>query len=184
MKAFLQGRWLGGPLHPLLVHFPVAFIPGTVLFDIISLATGNNTWVKAATIALLVGVIGAVLAAVAGAAEWVDIPTTAPRTRSTANTHAILNLIAAALAVVSLILHFVEWGESKVSVLAFLFVLVSFLLVAFSGYLGGKLVYDHHLGVGRNESIGHPYLHESDQGLAERRGRNVAGGTRHAARSE
>lgn len=181
MKAFLQGRWLGDPLHPLLVHFPVAFIPGAVLFDILSLATGNNTWVKAATIALLVGVIGAVLAAIAGAAEWVDIPATAPRTRATANTHAIVNLIAAALAVVSLILHAVRWDDPKVSVLAFVFVLVSFLLVAFSGYLGGKLVYDHHLGVGRNESTGHPYLREGAQPMSEGGRRDVPGGQRSAA---
>lgn len=181
MKAFLQGRWLGGPLHPSLVHFPIALIPGAVLFDIISLATGNNAWVKAATIALLVGVIGAVLAAITGAAEWADIPATAPKTRSTANTHAILNLIAAALAVVSLILHFVDWNDAKVSILAFLFVLVSFLIVAYSGYLGGKLVYERHLGVGRNESTDHPYLRENNRAMSEKGSRNVTGGKRQAA---
>ena len=74
-----------------------------------------------------------------------------------------------------------EWNDAKISILAFLFVLVSFLIVAYSGYLGGKLVYEHHLGVGRNESTGHPYLHENNRAIPEKGSRNVTGRTRQAA---
>ncbi len=161
MKAFLQGRWLGHPLHPILTHFPVGLIPTTVVFDILALATSDNVWVKAATIALLIALIGAAVAAVLGLAEWVDIPQEAHATASTANAHAILNVVAVAGGIVSLILHFRAWDHASVPFLAFLLDIAALLIVSFSGYLGGKLIYEHHLGVGRDEATGHPYLHDA-----------------------
>ncbi len=73
------------------------------------------------------------------------------------------------------------WNDAKVSILAFLFVLVSFLIVAYSGYLGGKLVYEHHLGVGRNEATGHPYLRERNRAMSATDSRNVKSGKRQPA---
>ena len=161
MKAFLQGRWLGHPLHPIFTHFPVALIPATAIFDILALATSDNVWVKAATITLLIALIGAALAAIVGLAEWIDIPKEAHTTASTANAHAILNVVAVVGGIISLIMHVTAWDDASVPFLAFLLDVAAVLIVAFSGYLGGKLVYDHHLGVGRDEATGHPYLRDT-----------------------
>lgn len=38
LKDFLQGKWLGHPLHPLLVHLPTALWPAALVFDILSIA--------------------------------------------------------------------------------------------------------------------------------------------------
>ena len=34
-KALLQGKWLGHPLHPALVHLPTGLFPAALLFDVI-----------------------------------------------------------------------------------------------------------------------------------------------------
>src|SRR3989337_190643 len=37
MLDLLRGRWLGHPLHPVLVHFPAAMWPLALILDLISL---------------------------------------------------------------------------------------------------------------------------------------------------
>jgi hypothetical protein len=32
---FLKGTWLGRPLHPILVHVPMAMWPGALIFDVL-----------------------------------------------------------------------------------------------------------------------------------------------------
>lgn len=159
VKAFLQGRWFGHPLHPLLVHFPTALIPAALLFDILALATGNNTWVKAGTVALLVAVIGAALAVITGAAEYADVPKSAGNVLTIVNLHAGLNLGVLILALFSLLLHWRAGSDARAPVFGFVLDIGAVLLLSISGYLGGKLVYSHGLGNGRDETTGHPYLH-------------------------
>ena len=36
LKGLLQGKWLGHPLHPALVHLPTALWPAALLFDLLS----------------------------------------------------------------------------------------------------------------------------------------------------
>src|SRR6266545_2417350 len=38
---FLKGTWLGHPLHPVLVHVPMAMWPGALIFDLLSRWNGN-----------------------------------------------------------------------------------------------------------------------------------------------
>jgi uncharacterized membrane protein len=43
---FLKGKWLGHPLHPILVHIPMALWPASLIFDLLSgSATGGNVMV-------------------------------------------------------------------------------------------------------------------------------------------
>src|SRR5688572_10690449 len=36
MKEFLQGKWLGHPLHAALVHLPMALWPAAAVFDVLA----------------------------------------------------------------------------------------------------------------------------------------------------
>lgn len=59
-------RVLGHPVHPMLIHFPIAFLVSTFVCDLIYWLTGNTAW-SAATLYLLgAALIMAALAAVAG----------------------------------------------------------------------------------------------------------------------
>jgi len=33
---FLKGKWRGHPLHPIVVHVPMAMWPGALIFDLLS----------------------------------------------------------------------------------------------------------------------------------------------------
>jgi nitrite reductase/ring-hydroxylating ferredoxin subunit len=66
LKDFLQGTWLGHPLHPVLIHVPVGAWLSAGLLDLVPpLRPG-------ATVLIGAGVAGAVPATLSGAADWSD----------------------------------------------------------------------------------------------------------------
>jgi len=66
VKRFFQGAWLGHPLHPLLVELPVSLWPVAFVIDLLTrLGIGGNPLVKTAFVAVLLGVLAAVPAALA-----------------------------------------------------------------------------------------------------------------------
>ena len=101
MQNALHGTWLGHPLHPALATVPIgtwtlAFALDTC--DTLGVARRRSTG-EAADTALSVGALGAVAAAVAGAADWRQIH---GRDRRTGLVHAALNSTALGLTVGSL----------------------------------------------------------------------------------
>jgi hypothetical protein len=40
---FLKGKWLRHPLHPILVHVPMAIWPSALIFDLLDVRTGKVT---------------------------------------------------------------------------------------------------------------------------------------------
>ena len=76
LKAFLQGKWLGHPLHPALVHLPVGLFPAALLFDLLSRGgDGGNAIVQTSFYCIAVGLIVGLLAAPAASATRPDGPT-------------------------------------------------------------------------------------------------------------
>src|SRR5215472_10840330 len=67
-KSFLHGTWLRHPLHPLLTDIPIAAWTLTAVFDVIWLVNqGGNAWsARAAEVAALVGILGALAAVATG----------------------------------------------------------------------------------------------------------------------
>ena len=76
LKHILQGRWLGHPLHPAIVHLPTGLWPAALLFDALSVADIGGSATAGASFACIVGGLLAVpLAIPTGLAEWSDINT-------------------------------------------------------------------------------------------------------------
>jgi uncharacterized membrane protein len=49
VKDFFQGKWLGHPLHPAIVHVPTGLWPAALVFDLLShLRGGSNVAVRLA----------------------------------------------------------------------------------------------------------------------------------------
>src|SRR6266571_4766774 len=79
LKELLQGKWLGHPLHPALVHIPVGLFPAALLCDILSRSgLGGNALVQTGFCCILLGLIVGLLAAPAGLADWLDIKSGRP----------------------------------------------------------------------------------------------------------
>lgn len=149
MKRFFEGAWLGHPLHPLLVELPVSLWPAAFVMDLLTrLGIGGNSLVKTAFVAVLLGVLAAFPAALAGVMDWSGVKKKNPA-RRLGLIHLILNASATVLAFISLILRipFLEAGEVR-SVPVILMAGVT-VLVAVSSYLGGRMVYDYGISVAR-----------------------------------
>ena len=150
MKAFLQGRWLGHPLHAILVHYPVGLWVLSLLLDAVTLLFGaNNALVRASLYAMLGGLALAVLAAGVGLADWADIRPD-HEARRPATLHMIINLGAIALYALNLGLRWPALDDARSPLFPFLMSLAGIASISVSGYLGGRIVYDDGVGVGRH----------------------------------
>src|SRR5437667_2347566 len=151
LKDFLEGKPFRHPLHPMILQFPIGRFFLSLLLDIASFAFPNvPNLVLASFYAISLGVVTALLAAVPGFADYTDIRRDHPAKR-TATAHMTLNLIVVALYAINLAVRFSADVDLRVHPLAFSFSLVGVAVLSISGYLGGRLVYDDGIGVGRHK---------------------------------
>src|SRR5438445_12845196 len=67
LKSFLNGTWLGHPLHPVITDIPVGAWTLAILFDLIHLANrGSAVWIDGATLLVVVGGLAALVGWVIG----------------------------------------------------------------------------------------------------------------------
>lgn len=136
------------PLHPLLVHLPVGLWVASVIFDLVYLMNGTPEFATASYYCIGAGIVGALLAAPAGFAEYVDIPKES-HPRQIARTHMVLNLVVVGLFVIDfLIRRGATDGGAPRSVTAGPFVLsvLAVALLSISGYLGGLMTFEFGIG--------------------------------------
>ena len=151
LKDFLEGKPLRHPIHPMLVHFPIGLFVLSLLLDLASLAFRfAPALVPGSFCAMLLGVITALIAAVPGFVDYTDIRSDHPAKR-TATAHMTLNLIVVALYGVNLGVRSSSLADPRISLLPLVLSLVGIALLSVSGYLGGRLVYDDGIAVGRHK---------------------------------
>jgi uncharacterized membrane protein len=150
IKNILQGRWLGHPLHPALVHLPTGLWPAALLFDVLSRAGVGGHAMVLVSFACIAGGLLAVLAAVpTGIADWSDVKRERPAWRIGLY-HMILNVVATGTFGLNLWLRWDDVGRADVvSTGELLLSLLGVCVLAVSGYLGGRLAYEHGIGVAR-----------------------------------
>jgi uncharacterized membrane protein len=143
-----RASFAGAPIHPMLVHYPIALWTTSVITDLIFYFNRNNSLILISKFLIAAGILGAILAAISGTIDWLTI--TDPAAKKTGNLHLILNVCALVLFGVSLYLRMKHYGASLVGFhvkIPFLVSVVGWLLMAISASLGGKLVYEHRMGV-------------------------------------
>jgi len=94
----------GHPVHPQLVHAPLALLPFSFALDAMHLATGRRTYAEAAYFSLVSGSASAVAAAAAGATDYFALPP-GGHTKRLANVHAAMNVGLLALNGINLLLR-------------------------------------------------------------------------------
>lgn len=140
LKIFLNGSWLGHPLHPLLTDIPIGAWTLTIILDLIGLAFKLPQLGVASSITAGVGVVGAGAAIAAGLMDWMDVD---PPEKAVGMVHAIVNTSATVIFLASFLMRRSDHWE--LSWEAFAVALVGCVLVMGGGYLGGGMVY--HMGV-------------------------------------
>lgn len=150
MKDALEGKPLKHPVHTMLVHFPIALFSLSFLLDLGSLLWPDKAhFVRAAFYTLVFGVVCALIAAVPGLVDYTDIRSDHPA-KKTATLHMVLNFVAVGLYGISIGMRYGALDESKTPLAPLVLSFAGIALISFSGYLGGVLVYDHGIGVGRH----------------------------------
>lgn len=142
IKSLLNGTWLGHPLHPLLTDMPIAAWVLTVVFDLIWLIFPAPWAAFGALVTLIVGLLAALAAAVTGIVDWSD---TYGSERRIGLNHALFNVIALLLYLLSFILRLLAGpGDTLAAAILGFIGLVS---VAYASYLGGEMVFVKGTGV-------------------------------------
>lgn len=142
----------GHPIHPMLIPFPIALLVATFASDLVFWGTGDAFWARASFWLLAAALVMSAAAATAGFADFLG--NAKIRTMRDAWQHMIGNVVAVVLALVSFILR---WSlEPNQGVLPWGIVLSALivLILLFTGWKGGSLVYHHRIGMHPEEPAG------------------------------
>ena len=134
----------GHPVHPILVTLPIGFFVATFLFDLVLWRTAAEAYATAALWSLGFGLIAAALAAIAGLIDFLGDARI--RNISDAWHHAIGNVILVLVQLFSFYQRY-RYGTSAVVPLGLSLSLIAVLIMLFTGWKGGELVFRHRVAV-------------------------------------
>lgn len=150
LKNQAHGTALGHPLHPALTDIPIGAWVGTLVLDIIWLATNRPSATAAASNGLLiVGLVGAVLSVLTGTTDWNDAY---GKERRVGIAHGIVNTIATLVYVVALVLRL---SGNQFS--GFIIATIGLVILLLGAYLGGEMVF------GKGTQVNHTAWQESPE---------------------
>src|ERR1700738_995780 len=134
---------VGHPIHVMMVHFPIAFVIATLGVDIFYWWSGDVFWVRVGLWSAGIAFWTGVAASVVGLAELLLVR--GIRVLEASWSHAVAAMTLVAIAGANWGLRLIDPGEILTHGLA-LSGLAS-VITGFAGWHGGKLVFDHGVGV-------------------------------------
>ena len=152
MPNLLQGG-RGRPLHPMLVHFPVALYPTSLVFDVLShLAEDGNPFVRGAFTLIVIALVVSVLTVAAGFADFLLIEN-GTQTWRIAVLHMSVQLVTAGLFLANAVLRGRDLDVTATPLGPIILSLVGLLTLILGAALGGELVYRHGRRVELNPAV-------------------------------
>lgn len=140
----------GHPLHPALIHFPVAALFGLLATDIAYLMTGDYFWARSGLWLAGIGAAGGVISGTAGLLDMVLVSRI--RRLITGWCHAALAVMLLSLASLNWLLRLSNAPDTAIWPWGLYLSGISALLIAVTGFLGAQLVYEHAVGVDLDEA--------------------------------
>lgn len=135
----------GHPVHPMLIHFPVAALIALVGADAAYLNTGDPFWARAGVWLAGVGALGGWVASVAGLVDLLSVSQI--RRLITAWGHALVAVMMLSLATFNWQLRLGDDPGRYVMPWGLAMTLATAGFIALAAYLGGRLVYENAVGV-------------------------------------
>ena len=132
----------GHPIHPMLIPFPIVCFILVLVADYFFLQNHDHPWAAASRILLLIGLVMAALAAVTGLTDFLG----EKRIQGPdAIKHALANVTVVVIELVNLILR---WhNDAAIGKIGIYLSGISVLILVYSGWKGGDLVFKHGMGV-------------------------------------
>ena len=131
----------GHPIHPMLVPLAIGLWIFSFVCDLFLLSGRGGAWPTVALYTMVGGIVGALLAAIPGLIDLLSLP---PGPRKTAIIHMSINLIVVGLFAVN---AWMRLRQPESLGTPMLLSAIGLGLLVISGWLGGKLVYEHGVGV-------------------------------------
>lgn len=145
-EAILSNASIGGhPLHPMLIHFPVATLIALLGTDLAYLFSQDFFWARAGLWLAGVGALGGWVSGLVGLLDLLTVGRI--RRLITAWCHAILAVMLLSLASLNWLLRFVDTPDVHIFPWGLYLSLITAGLIAVTSLLGGQLVYDYAIGV-------------------------------------
>lgn len=134
----------GHPIHPMLIPFPITCLVGAFVTDLLFLHFGSDGFANASKWLLAFGIATALLAATFGFIDFMGDDRI--RRLGHALQHMIANVAAVVVAAINLAIRLGDETANVASLGVYLSG-VTVLILLFSGWRGGDLVYHHHIGM-------------------------------------
>ena len=134
----------GHPLHPMLIHFPVAALVALVGSDAAYIYNGDPFWARVGLWLAGVGAIGGWGASIAGLVDLLTVGRI--RRLITAWGHALIAVMMLSLASLNWAMRLGD-AEARIWPWGVGVTLLTAALIGLAAYLGGRLVYEHAVAV-------------------------------------
>ncbi|HZC32195.1 MAG TPA: Rieske 2Fe-2S domain-containing protein [Candidatus Bathyarchaeia archaeon] len=128
IKDFLDGTWLGHPVHAAVTDVPIGAMTISLIADLVGQPL-------VADVSMLIGVLAMVASAVTGLADYTDVDGTA---RNRATVHGTLMTITLVIYALSLV---IRAGHPADRLVPIAFAIVGYLMLTLAAEIGGDLVY-------------------------------------------
>lgn len=133
----------GHPIHPMLIPFPITCLVGAFVTDLIFLSTGDTGFATASQWLLGFGIGTALLAATFGLIDYMGDDKI--RGLGTAIQHMIANVTAVVVSIINFAIRLDD--RTDIASLGVYLSGAVVLILLYSGWLGGELVYRHRVAV-------------------------------------
>ncbi|MGE5431848.1 MAG: DUF2231 domain-containing protein [Syntrophomonadaceae bacterium] len=146
-KDIKEAKFLGHPVHLMLVHFPIALIPFSVLFDVLAVFYKNPQFAATGFYMLTAGLWLGAAAAVFGMIDFIRIPESKDRARKKGIIHMMLNITWMSVFAVIWGLRLKAYPAiTNESSLELVISAVSVLMMLVSNHFGGEMVLKEGIG--------------------------------------
>jgi uncharacterized membrane protein len=128
----------GHPLHPMVIPFPIAFLTGALITDLLFWFTARAFWAETSFWLIITGLVIAVLTPGLGLVDFLTIERA--RVHKAGWFHALGNGIAVVVGIVNLLMR---WADPAAAVIwrGIMLSGLTAVVLAISGWFGGELAY-------------------------------------------
>jgi len=151
MKA--KAVFLGHPVHPMLIVFPLGLFPVAAIFDIAYLRTTNGQWAVVSYWLITAGIVGSLIAAVFGLIDWLALEA-GTRAKAIGLFHGLTNFTVVVLFIISWFLR--QPNPAVIELAPIILCFIGIALALLGGWLGGEMVYRMNVGVDAGAHVDSP----------------------------
>lgn len=133
------------PIHPMLIPFPIAFLTGALVTDIVGAIRASGDWWFVGGWLALAGIITGLLAAVPGLVDYLYTVPPHSSAKKRATYHMLVNVSAVVLFVVGWIIRSSDLHQPSWIVVVLEVIAAG--LMSMGGWMGGTLAYRNQIGI-------------------------------------